>query len=250
MAFVVFALLFRFRRNPVLTGLFLGLAVLTKFYPLVLFPALYLRRPGNKLDWKMPAVMATLAVATYSLYLSVGKGVFGFFGGYVQEEGMETGTRWFLLELAQHIPGLHTLGNTAFVAFAGLVMGGLALWAWLRATPADAAPTAFLPPTFAIAFALMLLFSPHYPWYVAWLIPFLVLMPSLTVFTYVGGLFYLCTTGWAVGSGPKQFHLNVMLYSAVAIAFMIEVVLRRLPQTSGWFRRLNLVPVPPSRSLL
>ena len=57
MAWMVLALLFRYRRQPVLTGLFLGLAVLTKFYPLVLFPALYRRG-----DWKMPATMAALAV--------------------------------------------------------------------------------------------------------------------------------------------------------------------------------------------
>ena len=90
----------------------------------------------------------------------------------------------------------------------------------------------------------MLLFSPHYPWYVAWLVPFLILMPSLTLFTYIGGLFYLCTTSFAVGSGPKQYLLNQILYSAVAIAFIIEVALRRLPQTRAFFLRL-----PSSRSL-
>ena len=50
LAFVSLALLFRYREQPVMTGLFLGLAVMTKFYPLVLLPALWRRG-----DWKMPA---------------------------------------------------------------------------------------------------------------------------------------------------------------------------------------------------
>ena len=50
MAFIALALLARYRRQPMLTGLFLGLAIMTKFYPLVLFPALYRRN-----DYKMPA---------------------------------------------------------------------------------------------------------------------------------------------------------------------------------------------------
>ena len=79
MAFVTLALLFRFRRNPVLTGLFFGLAVFTKFYPAVIFPALYLRQKNGRLDWKMPLTALAVGLFTYPLYLSVGKGVFGFF---------------------------------------------------------------------------------------------------------------------------------------------------------------------------
>ena len=239
MAFLVFAILFRYRRQPVLTGLFLGLAVLTKFYPLVLFPALYQRG-----DWKMPATMAALAAFTYSLYLSAGRLVFGFLGGYVQEEGMATGSRYFLLEFAQHLPGLHTLSNNAYLAFASVILLALTFWAWRTACPSDSPRAAFLQPALGLGLALMLLFSPHYPWYVAWLVPFFVLMPSLTLFTYIGGLFYLCTTSIAVGSGPKQYLLNEILYSAVAIALIIELTLRRLPQTRTFFNRL-----PSSRPL-
>jgi alpha-1,6-mannosyltransferase len=236
MAFMVLALLFRYRQQPVLTGLFLGLAVFTKFYPLVLFPALYQRRPNGKLDWKMPSAFAAVAVC-YVPYLSVGKGVLGFFGGYVDEEGMATGTRYFLLDLTQHMPGIHDLPKAVFVAFVALVYGGITLWTWRTSCWQGSAPEAFLAPAFALALALMLLFSPHYPWYVAWLIPFLVLIPSLTVFTYVGGMFYLCTTAMAVGYGPQQYKLNEILYSAVAVAFIIEIMLRSNPQTRPWFVR-------------
>jgi hypothetical protein len=56
--------------------------------------------------------------------------------------------------------------------------------------------------------------------------------------TYVCGLFYMCTTALAVGTGPKQYHLNEILYSAVLIAAAVEVVLYRLPPTGRWMQRL------------
>ncbi len=223
MAFMVLALLFRYRRQPVLTGVFLALAVLTKFYPLVLFPALYRRG-----DWKMPATMAAMAALFYAPYLSVGKRVFGFLGGYVYEEGMETGTRYFPLQFMQRLPGLHGFSSAAYMIFAALIFGALMLWAWRTGCRDDSARDAFLWPAFGLALALMLLFSPHYPWYVAWLIPLLVLRPSLTVVTYVGAFFYLCTTALAVGYGPKQYELNEILYAAVLIALIIEVTMRKL----------------------
>ncbi len=56
-----------------------------------------MRRDGG--DWKMPATMAAARGGLLSVYLSAGKMVFGFLGGYAKEEGLESGTRYFLLEL-------------------------------------------------------------------------------------------------------------------------------------------------------
>jgi alpha-1,6-mannosyltransferase len=232
-AFIVFAFLFRLRRQPVLTGLFLALAVFTKFYPLVLFPALYQRR-----DWKMPATMAAVALAFYAIYLSAGKLVFGFLGGYAKEEGIETGTRYFPLEFAQHLPRLHQLPSTVYLVFCAIVFLALTIWAWRTCCRPDSAPAAFLTPAMSLALALMFLFSPHYPWYVAWLIPFLVLCPSLTVLAYVCGLFYLCTTALATGTGAPQYHLNEILYTTVLIAAAIEIVLYHIPRTRAWLQQV------------
>ncbi len=238
MAFIVLAFFYRFQKKPTLTGVFLGLAILTKIYPIVLFPALYQRRKDGKLDWKMPGIIVAMALVSYSVYLSVGKQVFGFLGGYAKEEGMETGTRYFPLEYAQHLPGLHNLSNNTFLAIAGLILLALVAWTWFTACRPDSAPASFLKPAMWIAFAMMLLFSPHYPWYVAWLIPLVVLTPSLTVFTYICALFILCTTRWATGSGAPQFYLNELLYSATAIAAVIEIALYRIPAGRRWMRQL------------
>jgi alpha-1,6-mannosyltransferase len=247
MTFIVLALLARFHSKPVLTGLFLGLAVLTKLYPIVLLPALWQRRGASGSEstpgatWKMPATVVALIGLGYAAYSSVGLLVFGYLGGYVQEEGIATGTRYFLLEWAQLLPGFHALPIAAFYALCLAIFAALSFWAWR--TSAQPAP-AFLAPTFALAFALMLLFSPHYAWYIVWLIPFFCLMPNLVVLTYLTAFFYLYTTALAE-PGPRMFLANEILYSAIAIAAIIQLVLRRWP-----VHRLLLTPpaAPPATS--
>lgn len=237
-ALIVFAFYFRHRSQPVLTGLFLGLAIFTKFYPLVLFPALYQLRPNRRLEWKMPATIVLVALISYSFYLSAGKLVFGFLGGYVEEEGMTTGARFFPLEFLQHLPGLHTFPNGLYLAFCGAIFCALMFRAWRTACQPESEPGSFLKPAMCLALAMMLMFSPHYPWYVAWLVPFLLLTPSLTLFTYILGLFYMCTTALATGSGAPQFKLNEILYSAVAIAALVEFLLYRFSSTRKFMQRL------------
>ena len=236
MAFIALALLARYRQNWFLTGLFLGLATMTKMYPLALFPALYRRG-----EWKMPSALVAVIVVGYACYASVGMRVFGFFGGYVKEEGIGDGTRYFPLEAAQHLPGLHALSKTPYLVLIAIVIVALCYWCWSTCCRPDHSATSssqtslfglppqadFLPPATVIATVLMLLFSPHYPWYLAWLVPFATLIPEATVLTYTCMLFYLCTTALAVGYGPKQFLLNEILYFAVLGAVFVDCLLAR-----------------------
>jgi hypothetical protein len=231
---LVLALLFRLRSKPVWTGIFLGLAVMTKIYPLVLFPALYRRG-----DWKMPVALGSILAVGYGCYSSAGMLIFGFFGGYAKEEGLETGTRYFLLELAQKQPGLHWLSTGLFVVLCAAILGAISLWAWRAG---DRPGGGFLPPALGLAMALILLFSPHYGWYIAWLIPFFCLMPSLPVATYVMAFFYGYTTWWA-DPGPKMFYLNEWLYGVTLISLSIHVGLKFW----GPYRR-NFLASPPSLS--
>jgi alpha-1,6-mannosyltransferase len=84
----------------------------------------------------------------------------------------------------------------------------------------------FLPPAFALATALMFLFSPHYAWYIIWLVPFFTLMPNLPILAYLLGFFYLYTTALAV-PGPRMFLANEILYAAVFAAFLIQLAMKR-----------------------
>jgi alpha-1,6-mannosyltransferase len=270
MAGISLALLFRLRRRPILTGLFLGLAVMTKLYPIVLLPALLMRRtdpgaldsgssPGSRRwvsttfdllnpknwEWKLPATTFSVIALGYAAYSSVGRLVFGFLGGYVQEEGMTTGTRYFFLELAQHVPGLEHLPIASFYILCGLTFGLLTLWAlkiaFKPAINSSGAPSfavssqrmgdsianpSFLYSALALGTALMLLFSPHYPWYILWLIPFFTLTPNLPILTYLMATFYLFTTPLADGTLPKMYVLNKILYGAVFLATLIYLALR------------------------
>lgn len=246
MALIGLALVARYQRRPIITGLFLGLAILTKLYPVVLFPALYMRWPDDhqsgdskpRFEWKMPTTIAALVLTLYAAYSSVGFLVFGFLGGYVQEEGMSSGSRYFLLDLTRRMPGLHNLSPNAFLIFAAAVFAFISLWAWKTASSppnrsSDLSRTtfetqlrpggvaAFLPPAFALAVALMLLFSPHYAWYIIWLVPFLTLVPTLPVLVYLMGFFYLYTTALAA-PGPKMFLANEILYGAVLAAAVLQ----------------------------
>jgi len=241
-AFITLALLFRLRRRPILTGLFLGLAIMTKFYPIVLLPALLIpcepHTTSGKLaffnpknwDWKLPITTFAVIILGYAAYSSVGLLVFGFLGGYAHEEGMTTGTRYFLLELAQHIPGLQSLPTAAFYIFCILTFAALKIWSLKRnfdATSKPGSEAAFLAPAFAFAAALMFLFSPHYPWYILWLIPFFTLLPNLPILTYLMAFFYLFTTALADGTIPKMFIVNKILYGSVCVAVLIHIALRR-----------------------
>jgi hypothetical protein len=220
-AFIALALLARFRRRPVATGVFLGIAVMIKFYPLVLLPALWWRDdPPTGSGWKMPAALAGVVAFGYACYSGVGMQVFGFLGGYAQEEGLATGVRYFLLDLAKRTPGFHDLSTGVFFLFCAIVFSGLTIWAVKSASPRASAPNAFLAPAFALAVALILLFSPHYAWYIVWLIPFFTLQPNLPMLTYLMGFFYLYTTALA-DPGPKMFLLNEMLYGTTLVAFAV-----------------------------
>ena len=238
LAFIALALLARYRRQSILTGLFLGLAVMTKMYPIVLFPALFRRG-----EYRMPAALTIVIAVGYACYSSVGMGVFGFLGGYVHEEGMDTGTRYFLLELSQHISAPHSLSAKPYFVFVAVVFTALIAWCWrtccnptwpkvnsmqtrVFGLPARAD---FLIPAFSLAFALMFLFSPRYPWYIAWLVPFFTIVPDLTALAYICGLFYLCTTALAVGYGPQQFLLNKILYGGVVLVLLLDIILHRWP---------------------
>lgn len=224
-AWIVLAFLFYAKRMPGWAGFFLGLAVMTKFYPLVLLPVLWRRG-----DWKMPAAVAGVVVGGYAMYLSVGAKVFGFLQAYTKEEGIDTGSRYFLLDYAHTLPGLHGVPVMVYMAGCAAVFGSILLWAWRKGlwqSVGDVADGSLgelplaLRAGMGMAFAMMLLFSPHYPWYIVWLLPFFTLLPRWAVLGYWTAFFYGFTTRYA-NPGPLLFQLNKWLYAAVALGFVMQ----------------------------
>ena len=225
--FIALALLFYVRHKPVATGVALAAATLIKLYPIALFPALYRRSSWR--DWRMPAVVAGIVAAGYACYSSVGAHVLGFLPEYAKEEGLESGSRYFLLTLARH--GLHweSLPTSAFYAFAALLLLGLAVWAWLTS---EAGELAAIRCGFVIATALMLLFSSHYPWYYLWLLPFLSLIPYVPMLYFSTACFYLYTTQLA-NPGPAMYYMFEWLYATTALLALWCMGVRRLEARSA-----------------
>jgi hypothetical protein len=81
--FVMLALWARRRQAAWLTGSALAAAALVKFFPAVLFPALY-----RRWDWKMPVAAAATVLLAYAPFIGAGSPVLGFLPGYLQEEGL------------------------------------------------------------------------------------------------------------------------------------------------------------------
>jgi len=86
LACVMLAVLAAESRKPLLAGVALGGAALVKFFPVVIAPALY-----RRWDWRAPLAGLATIVLLYLPYIGAGQKIFGFLGGYSDEEGLRDG---------------------------------------------------------------------------------------------------------------------------------------------------------------
>ncbi len=184
-AFILLALLAAEKGKRWASGAALAAAVLTKYFPLVLAPALY-----RRWDWKMPAAFAATAICLYLPYLSAGKYVLGFAGGYAGEE-FKGGEGLYIAAILKELG----LGAAAFPVFLVLAAVTLFLLAWRTGFRADPEKPG-LEGTFAIAVAFTVFFSPHFAWYFLWLIPLLCFFPRPSVFWLTLSATALYRTHW------------------------------------------------------
>jgi alpha-1,6-mannosyltransferase len=223
-AFLALALLARVYKKPVLVGVMLGLAAMVKFYPGLLLPAMMFSYEGlessdahRKTGWltklvstilskpniKMVVAFMATIVASYIPYLSVGRGVFGYLPNEFAEEGyVEGGTRYFLYSLIQKVAPLPT---TVFIVLAALALLGCGLW-WIVRRKRDA--TDIARGAIALIGLYLLLTTPRYPWYYAWIIPFLCFAPRAG-WLYLTGATILLYLLWYI---PNVYpHLPIWL---------------------------------------
>ena len=209
-AFAALALWSRRSFGGGLTGLALAVATLTKFYPAVLFPALW-RPRGRRCEWRMPAVFAGTAVLAYLPFLGVGSGVFGFLSGYMAEEGFTSGGAGFYpWSVAKAALPLGEVPDIAYFGIAAGLLAALAVYAGSR--PAGPDREAFGGALLAGAFVLLL--SPHYPWYFAWLIVFACLVRSAALLwlTLASFLLYLVPVGSQLVRDDHRFLVESAIY--------------------------------------
>ena len=140
-------------------------------------------------DWKAPAAAVAVVVLLYLPYLSVGTGMFAFFGGYAEEESISTGNAFWLVWLARQ-----GLGEQPWIVPLYL-LGGLALLGFLALrlsfTDNDDV-TLRLRRLGWLVFAGLFYLSSGYPWYWLSLLPFVVLFgaPAFWAATITSYLLY------------------------------------------------------------
>jgi alpha-1,6-mannosyltransferase len=210
-----------------LAGLFLAGATLTKLYPAVLLPVLY-RRWG----WAMPAIFAAAILVGYLPFIGIGWRVFGFLGGYAGEEGFDAGgTGFYLLGLLRQLPPLADLSGRAYAggAIAILVALGAAIL-FIRDTGRSPFAAATL-----LATTFMVLVSPHYPWYFAWVIVFACFARSLALLwlTTVCLLLYLVPVESHIVRDAHRLAVESMIYGPFAALAVMDLWYYRRYQHRG-----------------
>jgi alpha-1,6-mannosyltransferase len=191
-------------------GAVVTLGALIKPTALLALPVLW--RPWN---WRLPLVVMLTAALAYLPYLSVGRGVLGYLGGYIDEEGFASGRGFAALWLMEHylvsVPG----ATRVYVALAAATMIALAIAVAFRRDRSPETAVACLSWLLAV---FLVLASPHYPWYFLALVPMLALHPS--------------ATGWALTLGGP-----LLLYDSNArlpwLSYDARIALLTLASAAG-----------------
>ena len=214
-AFIALALLARRKHAATLTGVLLACATCVKLFPVVLFPAVYVRR-----SWKMPLAFVATILISYLPYLSVGPMmVLGSLPAYSNEQGLVTGRQYFLLALARYVVDVPTFVYFIFVA---VVLGVLSLW--MMRDPGD--DTRYLRNGLIIASVFMLFQAPHFSWYFTWLIPFLCFIPSIPFF-YLSLANLILYLTWLNDTPNRVVVYKVLIFAPWLLLGLIAIWLHR-----------------------
>ncbi len=164
-------------------------AALTKFLPVILLPALW-----RRWDWKFAAVFGATVAMLYAPYLSAGKGVLGFLGGYGAQEGIDNGHGLFLLSGLGRIVALGNLAADLYLIALAVILAALgAFMVFAQPQPsAPAAVTRLMARHAALLGCLLMVgISPHYPWYYCWLLIPACILPGSSIIYLVTATFLL-----------------------------------------------------------
>jgi alpha-1,6-mannosyltransferase len=166
------ALLLRAQQRDGWAGAALGAAILVKFLPAAVAPALWRRRGKRGTAWQAPlAAIATIA-ALYLLYVDVGRDVIGSLFFYLHDEDLAQGTGIWLLAGLDLLTPVTPLMADVYGAVVLACLAALAAWIAFRPRPppGDAADIRRVCGDAALlAAAVTVAIDPHYPWYFVWL---------------------------------------------------------------------------------
>lgn len=170
-------------RRPVAGAATIAVAALMK--PLAALALPFAWKPW---DWRAPAATIGVVALLYLPYLSAGSGVFGFLGGYVQEEGIGSGEAFWLVWLLTSLAGPLPWARPAYLLAAGAL---LLVLAFRLSFAADEDLAARLRRLSWLVFAGVFALSPGYPWYYLCLVPFVALFGAPPLWAATIGCYLL-----------------------------------------------------------
>jgi hypothetical protein len=220
-AFIALALLARRKNAEVATGVALACATLGKIFPIILLPAL-----NKRWNLKIPLVVAITILLGYVPYLSAGRGALVFLLGHPPERGIESGEQFFLLSAIRRLPWGDHVSTAVYVGFAILILGALAVWMLRKQESGD---ESYIANALLLASTFTVLVTPHFPWYYAWLIPFLCFVSSVPVFYLSVSSFFLYLT-WLYWSEAQVFKIKALIFVPFFLLLGLAI----------WFRRKGL----------
>ena len=222
-AFMALALLARGMRRDGLAGAALAGAILIKFLPAAIAPALW-----RRWDWRMPLVCLAVVAALYVCYIGAGWRVLGYLPAYAGEEGIGQGRGiWLLAGLSK----LVTLPPAAGFAYFLVVA---AVFAWLGMIMSGAAPVdqradivRTAGNTAILAAAATCAISAHYPWYFVWLaVPSCVAPYRSVIFLSAGALLLY------LNPLDERFWWPTLLYAPAIVLAALDLKRRRAGRIS------------------
>lgn len=216
---IVFGLLAAVRGRQAASGAIMAAAVLIKYFPAVLLPALW-----RRWDWRMPAAFVAVTVLFYLPFIrEAGLGVFGFLGSHLDNEGYGAGWGfhpvWLLRDLRLADPSAQV-----YVTVALVLLGGLAIHALLARRAGEIRFDHLL----LLGGAFVFLTSPHYPWYFGFLTALLVLAPQTWAFamTLLAVVLYLPRPP----GGLTWTHLYLVVYWLPFMLWVMSFLWRGRPK--------------------
>jgi alpha-1,6-mannosyltransferase len=201
-------------------GAALGAAILVKFLPLVVAPALW-RRWG----WRLPAACLVAMLALYAPYLGAGWQVLGFLPAYAHEEGMAQGGGFWVLSLLGTVWELPRTAGPVYAGICALALAAAALWMGFvqQRLQGGAEVQRVCSNAALLAAGTMMALSAHYAWYYPWLALFASIAPWRSVlFLSCAPLLLYC----------DPYHATLALPTLVfvpAIGLAVLDVYRRRP---------------------
>ena len=210
------------RRSPVLAGIALGCRHAGQIFPVVAGPSLY-----QRWDWRLPvAFVATVARALPAVSRRRHQGV--RLSRPIRHRGA-------------HRPGLGDFPLAACSAASCRSRATPSRY-YFPAAAADhdraracvglartQRPGADLWGAMVLAVTFLVLFSPHYAWYFAWLVPFLCFYPSVArPLSDLRGQLALTSAHW-----PPHLSDGLVLYGALLLILLAELCFRRYRREGG-----------------